>query len=74
MTKPERKQQIMERLRSNMAAIQNDPRFDWTREPSQVTCAAAETLMKAVQKFIDGKLDEGEIKPLYKSYVGMYAR
>lgn len=72
--KRERKAQIMERLRSSMAAIQNDPRFDWTREPSQATCAAADTLMKAVQKFIDGKLGEGEIKMLYKSYVNLYAR
>lgn len=73
MTKPERKQFILERLRAAMGAIQNDPRYDWNRQ-SESICEAAEALMLAVMKFIDGKLDEPEIKPLYKQYVSHYAR
>lgn len=71
MTKPERKQHILERLRSNLAAIQDDPRFDWERTSEEIY-SAADTMMKAVQQFIDGKLDEVEIKPLYKAYVSLH--
>lgn len=74
MTKIERKHHIMGKLRSAMGAIQNDPKYDWAREPSEAICTAAETMMKAVQKYIDGKLDEEAIRPLYKAYVQLHVR
>lgn len=84
MTKPERKRYILDKLKTAMAAIQSDPKYAWgppmeffppgTVVPENPKTAAAEGLMKAAQKFIDGKLDEAEIKPLYKQYVGLYAK
>lgn len=73
MTKPERKQFIYEKLSAALRAIKNDPKFDWSRE-SEAICVAAETLVKAIQKFVDGKTTEDEIKPLYKVYVSLYAK
>lgn len=74
MTKPERQQFIHAKIRSALGAIQNDPRYDWNKDFSDAIGAAAETLGKSLQKFVDGKADENAVKETYKLYVATYAR
>lgn len=74
LTKPERAQFIHTKIRSALRAIQNDPRYDWNRDFSDAIGTAAETLGKALLKFVDGKADEDTVKDTYKKYVAMYAR
>lgn len=73
MTKPERKSFMLDKLRSAMSAIQSDSKYDWTRQ-NEAIYEAAEALLKAVHRFIDGKIDEQEVKPFYRAYVGLYVR
>lgn len=74
MSKPERAQFIHTKIRSALGAIQNDPRYDWNRDFSDAIGSAAEKLGKAIQKFVDGKATEEDVRPFYKAYVGTYAR
>lgn len=73
MSNLERKTFMLAKLRAAMSAIQNDPRYDWTRQ-SEAICEAAESLLQAVERFMDGAIEESEVKPFYKAYVSLYTR
>lgn len=66
-----RKAHMMEKLRKAMRAIQNDQKYNWAKESEEINIAAS-AMMERVQDFIEGNAGEGEIKPLYKNYVGLY--
>lgn len=71
--KPDRKTHILNKLRTAMHAIQADARYDWSRT-SEAICEAASTLTEATQTYIEEKITEAEIKPLYKSYVKLHLK
>ena len=84
MTKMQRKELMSDRIRTALRAIQSNPGYDWgpsvisfgpfEEVPENPKADAAERLCIAVDEYVEGKIDEDEVKLCYKAWVGLYAR